>query len=385
MPATLNVFAVLSRSGKRMHADECKKNQEYPRGHFSCIDCSNDVFVRRGNLRAWHFAHYNASDDQKCPHQNGGETLEHYKAKHFIAKNIRRCMFVVRKCYGCGRKTEFVGHVSDSRVLSASQCMAEVEGKIRNTSRVADVALADPVTGRQLAAVEVFHTHKVDQEKWDECQLQGIAVLEVTTGEVEKIRVQYRGSEEHLLPFQLTNMVYKLCPMCAWQTEVVQAMRKERAVWAEYDLAWMHYGERLFDRMMEKKREDEKAELRIKGMQEGKRMLHMNKSSQSKFVQGAKCRGKCKACDEWMFQGVSDRLIEISAGTMSASSWDELFDNDDERYKKKYRKMDLETKTHGYNTLLVHRKCTMECPSCKDRCLLVQLAKYGLCVSCNCE
>jgi len=60
----LNVFAVVSRSGKRIHANECndKNEKEYPRGHFECIDCGNEVFVRRGNLRTWHFAHFNATE-----------------------------------------------------------------------------------------------------------------------------------------------------------------------------------------------------------------------------------------------------------------------------------------------------------------------------------
>ena len=96
----MNVFAIISRTQKRVHANECDNKNElaYPRGHFACIDCGSDVFVRRGKLRVWHFAHYSALDDKKCPHKNGGETLDHYNAKHFIAQNIGRCAFVLQKC-----------------------------------------------------------------------------------------------------------------------------------------------------------------------------------------------------------------------------------------------------------------------------------------------
>lgn len=50
----MNVFAILTKTGKRVYANDCddKCEQAYPRGCFLCIDYGMDVFVRRGKLRA---------------------------------------------------------------------------------------------------------------------------------------------------------------------------------------------------------------------------------------------------------------------------------------------------------------------------------------------
>lgn len=119
----MNVFAVASHTGKRVHASECDDRGEhaYPKGHFLCVDCGSDVLVRRGRLRAWHFAHYCELEGQRCPRLNGGESVQHYNAKHFIARNMRKCMFVVRMCYGCGKGDFF----------DVGRCYAEVEARIQ--------------------------------------------------------------------------------------------------------------------------------------------------------------------------------------------------------------------------------------------------------------
>lgn len=380
MPSKLNVFAVASRTGKRVHANECNKRDEeaYPRGHFACIDCASEVFIRRGNLRAWHFAHYNASDDQKCPHQNGGETLEHYDAKHFIAKNIGRCEFVVQKCYGCGRRKEFAKHMANGRILPGSHCMAEVEGRIHNTDRIADVALTDAVTNRQVAAVEVFHTHRVDADKRRECMQQGIAVLEVTTDEVEKVRMRH-NEPGRMLPFRTTDMVYKLCAMCAWNTEVVQEFRRVSNVWQEYDIAWMHYGEKLALQLKQERLRALRKRKRAEGREEAERRLHEQATTDTKkFVKhSGPCKGKCKVCGDWMFEDNTGALCEIESRTMSEASWDHLFHEDEEKYRKRYMK------GRSYNTVLLHRKCCADCPLCMEECTLTQIARFGLCVCCN--
>ena len=53
----MNVFAILSETGKQVYTNECddKCEKAYPRGCFLCIDCGVDVFVRRGKLQAYFF------------------------------------------------------------------------------------------------------------------------------------------------------------------------------------------------------------------------------------------------------------------------------------------------------------------------------------------
>ena len=393
-PTSMNVFAIRVSTGKRIYANDChrKTDKDYARGTFSCIDCGSDVFVRRGNLRAWHFAHYNATDDQKCPHRNGGETVEHYEGKHFIAKNISRCSFVLRSCFGCQKGVEFSRRMPGGRELPASHCIAEVEKRISGTCKVADVALSDPVTGRQVASVEVLHTHAVDADKWSACRQNGISVLEVSTREIRMAREQH-DIPGQTIPMRTTNMVHKLCTMCAWGTETTAVMWRECAVWDEYDKHWAEHGDQVYARLVEQKMKRKRAELEerirarkralvAKGREEAERRLHKSVPSRStpssrKQERTGVCKGKCRACGEWMWENALQNLCSIESSTVSRTAWDALFEGEDEKYRKRY------TKGNEFNSLLVHGKCSMPCPACIQPCLLSQLAIYGLCFGCN--
>jgi hypothetical protein len=422
----LNVFAVVSSSGKRVHAGECSKKADhvYERGHFSCIDCSKDVLIRRGTLRAWHFAHYCAQDDRRCSHRNGGETLEHYNAKHFIAANIRSCAFVTCMCYGCGMQTLF-----KKRSIRIQGCNSEVEARIVNTSKIADVAITHPFTGRQIAAVEIFHTHAVDADKLQKCLEQGIDILEVTTREVERVQQKKTTGNDAVMTFRTTGMQYKLCLQCHLEQHAASSLLDQIRVWDWYEAMWeenctysvlkMHdscseqhatwqdsdYGRvyaydqwykslwanacdsLVLKNLIQLRRVQLKKMLR-EGRDEAQICLDLEQSSNPSRKRGRQqqqqgCKGKCKACGEWMFQWGGDELCTIKSSCMACYAWDDLFCMDDEIYRKKYRKVDGRSGRESYNTLLVHGKCTMQCRSCERDCLLVHLVRYGLCFKCN--
>lgn len=235
----MNVFAVVRDTEKRIHAEQCggKGRVVYPKGHFSCIDCSNNVHVKRGDKRAWHFSHYSSKDGAVCPHKNGGETEEHYYAKHFIAQNIHRCVFQTGKCKRCWTKILFPG---------ANQCIAEVEKRIPGTSKVADVLLSSMHKGKARAAVEVFHTHAVDADKRDACRRQGVAILEVTTAEVDAAR-QLGGSSGGAIVMRTVDCANglsgdQICTQCVMASSFRDDLYKQQRVWAWYDAKWAEIG-----------------------------------------------------------------------------------------------------------------------------------------------
>lgn len=377
-------FAIISSTQKRVHANECDNKNElaYPRGHFACIDCGCDVFVRRGKLRVWHFAHYCALDDKKCPHKNGGETLDHYNAKHFIAQNITKCTFVLEKCFGCWGEKIFVRTINNKR-LHACDCVTEVEARIRNTSKIADVALMHPETGRQLAAVEVRHTHEVDADKWVKCMEQGVSVLEVTTREIEHVRSACNAPES-VLRFDTTNMQYKLGCKCRMPQEAMTKWFRQIKVWQAYDAYWEDYAAHAQAEEQARKENGQKQSLLEQGREEAQFKLHML-SNNKRANSGSRCKGKCKACNEWMFERCDCATCTIISCYMSEASWDALFDRDDDKYRKQYRKYesDRPAPKSSFSTLLVHEACSMPCPTCNARCLLKHLAVYGLCYKCN--
>jgi hypothetical protein len=218
----MNTFAVVKSTGKRKHADECedRTHKKYSKGHFFCIDCGNDVFVRRGQKKVWHFAHYCEEAAKKCPHANGGETKEHYDAKHFIANNIGRCEFVVEKCPVCTRRRIFVGK-HQGKHQQIHKCQAEVEMRIPGTHRVADVAAISRETGMIVAAIEVFHTHETDSDKRKECAALGIPVLEVTTKEVGRFMPQGGGR----IRMSTTRIPLVKCASCTMRECAMKELR----------------------------------------------------------------------------------------------------------------------------------------------------------------
>lgn len=418
----VNELAVLAGTGKRVLASECGGAHGYAKGHFLCVDCGAPVLVRRGGQRAWHFAHYSVQDNKRCPRQNGGESVAHYRAKHFLARNLWRCAFAAERCYGCGRAALFGPRLPSGARVSFGECAAEVERRIAGTRCVADVAVLDRATGVQVAAVEVLHTHAVDDEKRRACAQQGVPVLEVATGEVERVR----GGSGRLV-LDMTSTRFRLCVQCLLEHEHAMDVLAQQRAWAAHDALWAEFGEAALARLRERKarrlqelfeacRNSDfarvpshehwydslwgahcsvgqlRAELQAaeqhrrlalaQGMDEAQRRLHAA-AGRKRRRSGQDCRGKCKACGGWMFEWGDGDLCILKASCMSQPSWDRLFDGEDERFRKKYRKYDRDKRGEAYNTLLVHDGCTGQCAECGRDCLLAHLAKYGVCYKCN--
>lgn len=426
----MNTFAVVSRTKKRVHADDCdsKTEAKFSKGHFACIDCGNDVFIRRGSKRAWHFAHFREEDAKKCPHANGGETKEHYDAKHFISRSIDRCAFATEKCPSCNRKKFFVGR-SGGAPIFVHHCSAEVERGIPGTRRVADVAAIHPDTGRWVAAIEVLHTHETDADKRKECASQGIPVLEVRTSEVQRVQRLSLRDQHALLQMRTTDMQRVECVECvlhrAWMSETEAVASNERwhaGVWGgqhpldnavlqilaslqahqvesrqltDLEEHWIHEHNTAIDfetwytRMwtlfwrnneLEQKYHAlsrERKDLIMKGMDAARAQMAKS-AARARFYKGRSCITKCKACQKWVFDDDPGDVCEVQACTMPAGEWCDMFDGDPPKYRKRYRLPDGE-----FNFIYVHSECSVGCPSCDDSCIANKLATYGICYSCN--
>lgn len=415
----MNTFAVVNSTKKRIHAEECedKKDKKYSKGYFSCIDCENDVFVRRGEKRARHFAHYQEEDTKKCPHANGGETKEHYDAKHFIANNIGRCAFAIERCPTCSRKRFFLGDDDDE--VQVHECKAEVEARIPGTNRVADVAAMHPLTGTFIAAIEVLHTHETDADKRSECAMVGIPVLEVTTDEVQ--RVKELVGAYGFMQMHTTHIQKVYCSECglarAWTMHLHEAVQYEEWYTSvhesffcrnvctrpsfflsrrEYDkqekehlsaeVEYSSWYEGMWDRYEKQrvyKREhellsNERSHYLQKGLKHARTRLAQLSSGKKKRYRGKSCITKCKVCANWVFNDDEDDVCEVESSTMFAADWSALFDNDPPQYRKRYK-----LKNNDHNFIYVHAECAMDCPACTSSCILKQLGKYGICYSCD--
>jgi hypothetical protein len=312
----MNIFAVVHPSSKRVHVDECmdKQSMSYGKGSFSCIDCANAVYPRRGEKRAWHFSHYSSKQNKMCPHKNGGETLEHYKSKHWIAKHIACIRFKTGSCPNCFR-SKYLERVSGSYVLSA-----EVEKRIPGTNKIADVLLVERsvATGftNTVAAVEVFHTHEVDAEKMAECVGRGVHVLEVIADSVMQA-IGRHGDECATGSVTLSTRypTREICKDCVMSSAFTCDLNSQLYHWASYDEKYRHFcnalwwehnyekrqRERLKAALMQEKREREKEmeskRERLKATLIQERM-EREKEMESAYKQETAAIARCTDCYE---------------------------------------------------------------------------------------
>ena len=109
-----------------------------------------------------HFAHLpttTTSNGTEAASLCNGESLEHKTAKLLLAQRVGEYR-LMRACKVCGDpagpKIEF-----DPRLVVGKDEVSVLEGKFR-----LDVAILDGKTREVVAAIEVFHTHAVDADKW---------------------------------------------------------------------------------------------------------------------------------------------------------------------------------------------------------------------------
>lgn len=123
-------------------------------GVHRCIECFSPLGLRRGAQRRAHFAHHGSSST--CSQ----ESVIHKLAKALIVQMVRQWRDggprpgIRRSCTGCG--LTIVSNVPD-RVIDA-----EPEHRLAS-GRVVDVALLGELG--IVCAVEVLHTHAVDEAK----------------------------------------------------------------------------------------------------------------------------------------------------------------------------------------------------------------------------
>lgn len=138
----------LNPEGHEVHAEDAEKEIEY-----RCPSCLGELILRKGPQRRVHFAH--KAIPQNCDFTY--ETESHLRAKWAIVKAIEqdKAGLFLRKCKRCGTYT--------TQSIPESVTKAELEYLLPSGHR-ADVALLDQ-TGKLLAILEIFATHRVDEEK----------------------------------------------------------------------------------------------------------------------------------------------------------------------------------------------------------------------------
>lgn len=142
----------LNKQGNLTPPTEASKDSIY-----YCPSCEKPLIFKRGDIKIPHFAHY-----PEFKHLCSQESIEHQTAKRLIKAEIEKwksgkcdAPTLQRECSECN--WEKVTHRLPDKVESAT-LEYNIDGY-----RV-DVALID-TTGTAIAAVEIFHTHRIDKDK----------------------------------------------------------------------------------------------------------------------------------------------------------------------------------------------------------------------------
>lgn len=157
----------INSEGERVWAKAALRAETY-----YCPDCGGELVLRRGKVMRPHFAHRAIPEDCDFIH----ESEAHFAAKHRVKELVEagKQIAFVRKCSTC--ETEIAQRVPKDVVK------AEVEHTL-GTGHRADVGLFD-TKGRLRAVIEVFATHRVDDEKSEALNEAGISWSEIEAKEI---------------------------------------------------------------------------------------------------------------------------------------------------------------------------------------------------------
>jgi hypothetical protein len=264
---------------------------------------------------------------------------------------------------------------------------AQVEYPISDGKYIIDVALLDKVCKKVVAAVEVFHTHKVDYEKAEYMRQNGIALLEVQTSQIKEVMDKIKQKEGMIcLKVVECDEDKHVCDTCmykdAWYRHVMMVVKRENEyedeIVKEYNRKKKIEDQLKREALMlekEKELEEEREELKRFRKQCMAKAVSMMDNARQKlsvlkdpYVRGIsfKCEG---GCDLWRSK---------LGGYVP---YCEIFGSRRECQGKKgeyYREWDYEEGTGKVCDI-----CFAKCPRCDEPCTLLKLQSYGFCRGCN--
>jgi hypothetical protein len=375
----MNTIAFRTSTGKSVYI----RDKDLKRNEIGvvCINklCRRPVFARRGDIKAWHFAHTSpgGSTSGICTGRgNGGESDAHFDAKYFLADNIAQCAFMQEKCPEC---TKVKYHVGTLRVT------AEVEGRLGDSLFRADVLLRD-VTGTATHALEVFHTHAVslDDPKRIWCTRNNIIIIEATTDAIQQSRRMPLTGIGIRFRINTVNRQTVRCESCQivyiehQRMEMLEKDRLDRFQHSDdrmekvisFEKEWIaghnRYAKQMFDKFVV-------GDARTRNLRIGFKRArdHPERPPGRNPHSDSKCLGKCKICEEWLYE---EAHVVVYSHMFTEGEWEDLFENTPHNFCTSYYKVNACVKLCTY--------CTAKCIGCDLWMSVEKMKVYGACMVC---
>ena len=184
-----------------------------PRDSFVCFDCSEPLTLRRGTVRAPHFAHR----PLRCGIRNcridladSKESIEHLTAKIILARDLQHFSFR-RVCMNCAKVTtgDWKSLIYDDAKERFADLIEGYKLEYRFGSRVVDAMREFVKYGDGDSAsncyfvIEIRKTHAVDQKKFEELRKNSeiSGICEVSAQQVLDASQNVMPEVQDLLPW----------------------------------------------------------------------------------------------------------------------------------------------------------------------------------------
>lgn len=216
------------------------------RKKYTCIDCRQILIPKKGNKIRWHYAHH--SKDNYCT----GESWQHHFCKKFIVENKNRISMIII-CPDCGCETENI-ELDKYDILEEHRhdkysydCSMSLEGEIKGV-------------------IEIFHTHKTENEKINFIHRNNLYFFEIETKQIIDMYLENEQEE-----FGLYSMHKTDCVQCEEKKErmqreslekiAVEKERKERERLEMIECLKMEWKEKRERERIEKEKQDERVRI----------------------------------------------------------------------------------------------------------------------------
>ncbi|MBD5160052.1 MAG: hypothetical protein HDT23_07425, partial [Ruminococcus sp.] len=147
-----------------------------------CPQCKSVLVAHKGNKNIHHFKHYNS---QEC--EKGYQTSLHMLAKEIISNE--KSFLIPPVSYSFNRNNKFI----DIPEMKISIDKVELETKTGDI--IPDIIL---YSGTQILLVEIYVTHKIDEEKRNKIESLGLSTIEIDLSHIDK-KISYENLRDILI------------------------------------------------------------------------------------------------------------------------------------------------------------------------------------------
>jgi|SaaInlV_125m_DNA_1040241.scaffolds.fasta_scaffold09171_4 hypothetical protein len=330
---------------------------------YHCVLCAEPhevTLVKAKDKRYFEPAWFRHKADNFTPHSHGESNI-HFKAKYLLQSKKGQYFFDVFRCNTCPNMTRVVtneGEVKIEKQVGVYRCDAILYGAIlqqRIFARNENMCVKENQTD---AVLEVYHTHKTEDDKKSSLRDRGMIFAEFEAKHVID-KLSTISSHSNLVQLQNIACQHQKCDVCfMYNCHDIHMMCLVENSWETFHI---QNGIQIYEQLCDEKRLRKKRRAQSEAFEDARQQELRNKKPRKKALYIKGLMRKCPECQQWEHvNGMKGIRYE------RAPQW--FCDN-----------------KYYYNQKLIHvcNNCCVLCRSCDKLQPLSNALRYGLCFKCN--